>query len=78
MTDIKMKTLFNQKFDFENFVKLYTKDRDPYHGKIVSQLEEPEKYPCVLVYEIKVDDNGPDYIDGEYVYLDNFDLDNNI
>ena len=67
-----MKALFEQKTDFENFVKIFTEGKDLYHGKITSYLSEPGKYPCVLVYEIKVDDNGPDYIDGEYVYLDDF------
>jgi len=69
-----MKSLFEQKLDFENFVKIFTESKDLYHGKITSYLSEPEKYPCVLVYEIKVDNNGPDYIDGEYVYLDDFDI----
>lgn len=66
-----MKTLFSQPIDFENFLKVYT-GYDKFHGNVVSNLDEPEKYPCVLVYEIKVDNNGHDYIDGEYVYLDDF------
>lgn len=66
-----MKTLLSNKTDFDNFLSIYT-GYDPYHGKVVSYLSKPEKYPCVLVYEIKVDDNGPDYIDGEFVYLNDF------
>lgn len=66
-----MKTLLSNKTDFNNFVSIYT-GYDSLHGKVVSYLSEPEKYPCVLVYEIRVDDNGPDYIDGEFVYLEDF------
>ena len=70
-----MTQLFNSKFDFEYFIN---EDRHygPPHGNVVCEVDEPEKYPCVLVYELRVDDNGPDYISGEYVYLDDFNLDN--
>ena len=66
-----MKHFFNNKTDFDIFVSIHT-GYNSFRGKAVSCLSEPEKYLCVLVYEIKVDDNGPGYIDGEYVYLDDF------
>jgi len=67
-----MKTLLSNKTDFDNFLSIYTGYYDSYHGNVISYLSEPEKYPCILVYEIRVDNNGPDYIDGEFVYLDDF------
>lgn len=70
-----MKTLLSNKTDLDNFISIYTMYDDPFRGRVVSCLGEPEKYPCVLAYEIKVDDNGPDYIDGEFVYLDDFEDD---
>lgn len=35
-------------------------------------LGKPEKYPCVCVYEKRYNSNGPDYYDGEYVYVEDF------
>lgn len=70
-----MKTLLSNKTDFDNFVSIYTMCDDPFRGRIISCLDEPEQYPCVLVCEIKVNDNGPDYIDGEFVYFDDFEYD---
>lgn len=32
----------------------------------------PEKYPCVAVWEIVNNDNGPCYLESEFVYLDDF------
>lgn len=66
-----MKTILRNKTDFDNFILIHTR-YDSYRGDIVSYLSEPEKYPCVLVYTIRYDDNGPDYIDGEYVYHNDF------
>ena len=66
-----MKHFFSNKTDFDIFVSIHT-EYNAFRGKVVSCLSEPEKYPCVLVYEIKVDNDGPDYIDGEYVYYDDF------
>ena len=68
-----MKTLLSNKTDFDNFVSIHT-GYDSYRGNIISNLSEPEKYPCVLVYSIRYDDSGPDYIDGEYVYRDDFEF----
>jgi hypothetical protein len=70
-----MKELLYDKSNFDIFIKTYTGNNHDGHGDVVSNLEEPEKYPCVLVWKIEVDDNGPDYIDGEYVYLEDFEID---
>jgi hypothetical protein len=70
-----MKILLSNKTDFDNFISIYTMVDDPFRGRLDSCLGEPEQYPCVVVFEIKVDDNGPDYIDGEFVYFDDFEYD---
>ena len=71
-----MKKLISNKTDFDNFLSIWT-GYYPNRGNVISAIGEPKKYPCVLLFEIKVDDNGPDYIDGDYVYLDDFELENN-
>lgn len=68
-----MKTLISNKTDFDNFLLIWT-GYDPYRGNVISAIVEPEEYPCVLLFEIKADDNGPDYIDGEFVYLNDFEI----
>lgn len=67
-----MKELFKNKNQFDLFISIYTGNHHDGHGNVVSNLSEPEKYPCVLLWKIEVDNNGPDYIDGDYVYLDDF------
>lgn len=48
----------------------------PEHGRVVSDFwAEPEKYPCVVVWDIRHDENGPDELYGEFVYLEDFDYD---
>ena len=45
----------------------------PEHGNVVSDFwTDPEKYPCVVVWGIRYDGNGPDELYGEFVYLDDF------
>jgi len=39
-------------------------------------LSKPEKYPCVCVFTHYEDNSGPNYYDGDYVYLSDFE-DNN-
>ena len=68
-----MKTLLSNKTDFDDFLSIHT-GHDTFHGNVVSYIDEPEKYPCVLVYEMKVDNDGPDYIDGEFAYNDDFEV----
>lgn len=68
-----MKKYLGSKFSFDTFIEDYTGFQKGY-GKVVSELKEPEEYPCILVWEHKYSENGPDYIDGEYVYLNDFDI----
>lgn len=35
-------------------------------------IEKPERYPCICVYNHCEDSNGPNYYDGDYVYLEDF------
>lgn len=35
---------------------------------------EPEKYPCICIFEEQYNDNGPDEIHGSFVYLDDFEV----
>lgn len=57
----------NLKDSYENMD--YSNKRE----KIRWSVGKPEKYPCICVYEKRYDSNGPDYYDGEYVYIDDFD-----
>lgn len=66
------KTLFKSKEDFDSFITSYTGYVQG-HG-IVQRWEwfTPKKYPCIAVWHIEYDGNGPDMLDGEFVYLDDF------
>lgn len=66
-----MTICFENKKQFDDFVNQDRNYGSP-HGNVICNLYEPEQYPCVLTYDIHVDDNGPDYVDGEYVYLSDF------
>ena len=66
------KELLNNATEFDIFVKTHTGDHKDGHGNVISDLLKPEKYPCVLIWQIVVDNDFYDYIDGEYVYLDDF------
>lgn len=66
------KTLLNSYDSFVSFVDTHT-GKIPGHGNVVSDiLASPKKYPCVVVWGIRCDENGPDELDGEFVYLDDF------
>lgn len=66
------KTLLNSYDSFVSFVDAHTGYISG-HGNVESNFWfEPEKYPCVVVWEIVYDGDGPDELDGEFVYLDDF------
>ena len=44
----------------------------PGYGNVCSLLSEPEKYPCVCLYTIRYNSDGPDELYGDFVYLDDF------
>lgn len=66
------KTLLNGYDSFVSFVDAHT-GKIPGHGNVESDFwTSPEKYPCVVIWEIRYDGNGPDTLYGEFVYLDDF------
>ena len=66
------KILLNSYDSFVSFVDAHTGIIHG-HERVVSDfLESPEKYPCVVIWEIRYDGNGPDALFGEFVYLDDF------
>lgn len=66
------KTLLNSYDDFASFVDAHT-GIIPGHGNVESYFWfNPEKYPCVVVWHIEYDGNGPDRLEGDFVYLDDF------
>ncbi len=66
------KTLVNSYDDFVSFEDAYT-GIIAGHGRVKSNFwTSPEKYPCVVVWDIMYDENGPDRLYGEFVYLADF------
>ena len=65
------KILLKSKEEFESFVNFNTGYQKGY-GHVSNWLNEPEKYPCVCTYDIRYNGNGPDELDGDFVYLDDF------
>lgn len=65
------KLLLTSEADFKSFESAYT-GHQVYYGDVQSLLELPEKYPCVVVWQTENNDNGPSWLCGEYVYLDDF------
>lgn len=39
---------------------------------VVWHVGEPEQYPCVCLYRVFDNPNGPYEVEGEYVYLSDF------
>jgi hypothetical protein len=65
------KILLKSKEAFESFVE-YNTGYQPGYGNVASWLSEPSEYPCVCVYDIQYNGNGPDMLEGDFVYLDDF------
>lgn len=66
------KELVRSKEEYESFVHSYT-GLISEHGTVESSFwSEPEKYPCVVLWRIEYNSNGPDILDGDFVYLDDF------
>lgn len=69
------KILLRTKEQFDDFLKSNT-GYQPGYGNVTGYMieEGPTKYPCVLVWSTLYDSNGPDYIMGEFVYLEDFEI----
>jgi hypothetical protein len=67
------KELLKNKEEFDAFIKGNTGLFTGYGRVDKSQyLEEPISYPCVVVYEIQHSNYGPDTLECEYVYPNDF------
>ena len=66
------KTLLNSYDSFASFVDTHTGMIAGY-GNVVSNFwANPEKYPCVVVWAIRYNGDGPDELYGDFVYLNDF------
>lgn len=66
------KTLFKTKEEFNEFYELNTGYVSG-HGTVSGKwLEDPKEYPCVLVWTFEYDEGGPDTLEGEFVYQNDF------
>ena len=66
------KTLIKNKEEFDSFINENT-GYIPGYGNVDTDFwTSPEKYPCVVVWRIRYDSDGPDRLYGEFVYLDDF------
>lgn len=66
------KELLKSREQFDCFVNGHI-GYSKYYGNITSWLDEPEKYPCILLWDIEDNLNGPCHLVGDYVYPDDFD-----
>ena len=68
------KILFTTKEQFDTYISAETGVFPPPTGKVISIADEPDSYPCVGVMSFHHDPDGPDYIDGDYVYPNDFNI----
>lgn len=71
------KILFKSKEEFDSFIDKNTGLNVPNHGTVRRWLwaDEPKKYPCIVVGEIQYNGDGPDMLEYELVYPDDFEYD---
>ena len=65
------KTLFKSKEEFDSFIGVRILIGTV---KRWSWAEEPKKYPCIAVWEIQYNEDGPDILEYELVYPEDFKL----
>ena len=65
------KTIIKNKVEFNSFIRENTGYIPPF-GIVKAWIEEPEKYPCIVVSKIEYDEGGPDRLEYKLVYLDDF------
>lgn len=66
------KELLKSKEQFKKFVNDHT-GYQSFYGETSSYLDEPDRYPCILMWDIWDDSNGPAQLCGDFVYPDDFD-----
>lgn len=69
-------TLLKSYDDFMNLINENTGNLG-FYGRTVTMLDSsddtrPTKYPCVAVWNIEEDSNGPSYLESVFVYPDDF------
>lgn len=68
------KILFKNKEEFDSFIDENT-GLDVSGHELVKKCcwtEEPKKYPCIAIWEIPYNENGPDRLEYKLVYLEDF------
>lgn len=70
------KILFKSKEEFDVFIEQNAGLNIPGHGVVKrwAWAEEPKKYPCIAVWEIQYNGDGPDMLEYELVYPDDFEV----
>ena len=70
------KTLFKNEKEFNSFIGDNTGVDVPYHGTVrrYCWAKEPKSYPCIAVWEIEYNGNGPDMLEYELVYPEDFEI----
>ena len=68
------KTLFKNEKEFNSFINENTGWDVPHHGTVrrYCWAKEPKSYPCIAVWEIEYNGNGPDMLEYELVYPEDF------
>jgi hypothetical protein len=68
------KSLLRCEREYESLKSSYEQlQRGAGKGPITQWLiGKPDRYPCVCLYNHCEDYNGPNYYDGEYVYIEDF------
>lgn len=69
------KTLFKSKEEFDSFIDENT-GYDPGYGIVKRDWvdRDPKNYPCIAVWEIQYNENGPDVLEYGLVYPDDFEI----
>ena len=65
------KDLLKSEEQLDSFISAHTGILG-FYGRTVNWLDKPERYPCILIWQITDDPNGPAYLEGEYVYPEDF------
>ena len=68
------KTLLKDEEAFDSFIGENTGAAVTNHGVVRrwSWADVPKKYPCIAVWEIQYDGDGPDMLEYELVYPEDF------
>ncbi len=61
------KSLLHNEKEFNELKELETDD-----PKVNWFMGNPEKYPCICLFKTSTSDSGWDFIEGDFVYLDDF------